>query len=962
MNAIVALCSFCEVNGPSVLLCTQTYHNNGYGKATSNGNRTTTRTDSITQVAGIVSGRNNADESLTKPMGEIREGSKIVLPPTVPMNNKEECKTSTFDNSCTIPSTLSKCVERIESKNTSRNCAVNNVEHIAKSSRSPPQVHTNTAEYTDVCVQNLERMSVDSTPHTISSSSESTMLKQPLAKSSISACATETLKFRDKENSQSLTSELPLFKPSIDPSQNTRSFTDSSLGSTPSKLTNPITTGGEEVVFPCSEGKYNCDIENDSKVEENRPTESTKSSSRHQSPSRAASRNGISTCCNACNLLKPGCSGYRSKDKANGVEYVSTPVPLNSKLFTIVRKACVRSLSIEMLPGREGPAVFGDTENGYVLNYAFTLKDPQARGFQRIYSIVFLMTDLPYLMNSFQFLAAQFRQLVMYLKQQADLSASRPQPQANASLQQSYMTQSHFNSGRHIPRARHQTRPTPSSLKSLDDLTDTANMASRLHQTFAWILKSCSARLVEIPTEGPKQITTGMFNVNKSAHHFTIASKVELSTAYYAVVKSFIQSCPFVVVHPMEGINNEDCVDGRKPKRNNKECETLGLGWGTAVDGSKNSVKHEFLYKCIHRYSSSSCKTDIDPSQMKEAIPGVENGATISSFGEKHKHKSEEKVNAHTNVTMPDGCVTVSGNCLDESVEGGVLPILLTPAQVGKAVDHSSLRLILYHMLIGNQIIVRGDYEALVISVLFSLAYLLPRDCCTMVPYSHVYRARWECNFLGLSSHAVLNAPLDWKSSVVVDVAYKSLMPRIPEISISVLKPVKAPPVERILSDVDFIGSEGFLVIPNNVKDYKVHACSFLCAAYNLSGKNTVTGNRCSQRSQYPLPDQNAETCILLNEFLRVLTESTYSEAVKHQYLIALKEEWFNKAKVFLRFAKTHPKSTDVHTLTTMLKALQCGTSDLPVLRFWMEALSRDDRAIILNKAGLSRNGIRNAM
>ncbi|KNC69292.1 hypothetical protein SARC_18199, partial [Sphaeroforma arctica JP610] len=81
--------------------------------------------------------------------------------------------------------------------------------------------------------------------------------------------------------------------------------------------------------------------------------------------------------CNACNLLRPNCPGYFSKDSGTGVEYVSTPAPLNSKLFTIVRKVCVRSLSIEMLPGREGPAVFGDTQNGYVLQYQFTLKDPQ---------------------------------------------------------------------------------------------------------------------------------------------------------------------------------------------------------------------------------------------------------------------------------------------------------------------------------------------------------------------------------------------------------------------------------------------------------------------------------------------------------------------------------------------------------------------------------------------------------
>ncbi|KNC72822.1 hypothetical protein SARC_14618 [Sphaeroforma arctica JP610] len=75
-------------------------------------------------------------------------------------------------------------------------------------------------------------------------------------------------------------------------------------------------------------------------------------------------------------------------------------------------------------------------------------------------------------------------------------------------------------------------------------------------------------------------------------------------------------------------------------------------------------------------------------------------------------------------------------------------------------------------MLIGNQLIVRGECEEIVISVLFSLAYLLPRDCCTMVPYSHIYRERWECNFLGLSADAEIPATLDHGSHVILDVKY----------------------------------------------------------------------------------------------------------------------------------------------------------------------------------------------
>ncbi|KNC72162.1 hypothetical protein SARC_15284, partial [Sphaeroforma arctica JP610] len=111
------------------------------------------------------------------------------------------------------------------------------------------------------------------------------------------------------------------------------------------------------------------------------------------------------------------------------------------------------------------------------------------------------MTDLSYLMNSFQFLTAQFRLLVNHLKQQADISSSRPLSNADHHQNARLRSQSHQTQ---LP-SRSRQRPTPASLKSLDELTNTMNMASRLHQTFSWILNSCATRLVELPTGGPRQ-------------------------------------------------------------------------------------------------------------------------------------------------------------------------------------------------------------------------------------------------------------------------------------------------------------------------------------------------------------------------------------------------------------------------------------------------------------------------
>ena len=62
------------------------------------------------------------------------------------------------------------------------------------------------------------------------------------------------------------------------------------------------------------------------------------------------------------------------------------------------------SLSCEYCQGREGSVLFGDDKNGYVLSYMFKIKDIQARGCNRWYSFIFLMTDRNYLVASSPFL------------------------------------------------------------------------------------------------------------------------------------------------------------------------------------------------------------------------------------------------------------------------------------------------------------------------------------------------------------------------------------------------------------------------------------------------------------------------------------------------------------------------------------------------------------------------------
>lgn len=64
----------------------------------------------------------------------------------------------------------------------------------------------------------------------------------------------------------------------------------------------------------------------------------------------------------------------------------------------------VVSLTAEFCQGRDGPVLFGDDENGYVMSYMFKLRDSQARGEARFYSLMMLMTDRVYLISCWPFL------------------------------------------------------------------------------------------------------------------------------------------------------------------------------------------------------------------------------------------------------------------------------------------------------------------------------------------------------------------------------------------------------------------------------------------------------------------------------------------------------------------------------------------------------------------------------
>ncbi|XP_060147292.1 folliculin isoform X5 [Globicephala melas] len=212
--------------------------------------------------------------------------------------------------------------------------------------------------------------------------------------------------------------------------------------------------------------------------------------------------------CEGCRSLAAGHPGYISHDKETSIKYVSHQHPNHPQLFSIVRQACVRSLSCEccsaqravscsavlvsqVCPGREGPIFFGDEQHGFVFSHTFFIKDSLARGFQRWYSIIAIMMDRIYLINSWPFLLGKIRGIIDELQGKALKVFEAEQfgcPQRAQRMNTAFTPFLHQRNG--------------NAARSLTSLTNDDSLWACLHTSFAWLLKACGSRLTEKLLEG----------------------------------------------------------------------------------------------------------------------------------------------------------------------------------------------------------------------------------------------------------------------------------------------------------------------------------------------------------------------------------------------------------------------------------------------------------------------------
>ncbi|XP_034030530.1 folliculin [Thalassophryne amazonica] len=196
--------------------------------------------------------------------------------------------------------------------------------------------------------------------------------------------------------------------------------------------------------------------------------------------------------CEGCRSLPASHPGFVSIDDETGIRFLSHQHPRQQQLFSVVRQACVRSLSCEVCPGREGPIFFGDEQHGFVFSHTFFIKDSLARGFQRWYSIVMVAMDRIYLINSWPFLLRHLQLTIQSLQSTALKVFDNEQ---GVCPQRAVRMNSVFS-----PVFPHQR--SGNAARSLTSLTQHPNLWASLHTSFSWLLKACGSRLTEKLLEG----------------------------------------------------------------------------------------------------------------------------------------------------------------------------------------------------------------------------------------------------------------------------------------------------------------------------------------------------------------------------------------------------------------------------------------------------------------------------
>lgn len=200
----------------------------------------------------------------------------------------------------------------------------------------------------------------------------------------------------------------------------------------------------------------------------------------------SSSQSEVQQECGGCYSL--GDLKYLSNEHETRTSFLSAQQSLLIDIDNLLRHACIRSLSCEVHPGKEGVCYFGDDNRGHVLSHTFTLKDAQARGFRRWCSFIVFMRDKQFLLNMWPFLVDNLREVIRELQDYAERNYNIEEAQCP----QRAVRLSNANNG---PSSQNNSNKHP---RALSTITNEKHVFVRIHMWLVWILSAGARHFVEV--------------------------------------------------------------------------------------------------------------------------------------------------------------------------------------------------------------------------------------------------------------------------------------------------------------------------------------------------------------------------------------------------------------------------------------------------------------------------------
>lgn len=218
--------------------------------------------------------------------------------------------------------------------------------------------------------------------------------------------------------------------------------------------------------------------------------------------------------------------------------------------------------------------------------------------------------------------------------------------------------------------------------------------------------------------------------------------------------------------------------------------------------------------------------------------------------------------------------------------KSGILSNCIFFLQIEEMLKMCDIELIVYNIVIGNQIVVRGQHPVTIESIILILVQFLPKNCVVNFGYGTLYEPCYSCQFLGLPLN--VDVPISGQI-LVIDVMSKVERPR--ELRCFMFEVKKYPELHKISN---------------------------------------------------PSPRILEEICSLIT-LSRSHEHETYNTALK-----AVLQKWSSKAISYFLAMKTMEDA--IPNKAKLLSILEAGDNDIPVLTFFRGSLKHPDKNRLLNE------------